>query len=403
MNPNIHSAAHHSTQGLRFGSFISPIHAPDENPTLALHRDVEIIREMDRLGFEEAWVGEHHSTGWEFLSAPEVFLGYLAAVTQRIRLGTGVTSLPYHNPYTVAQRLVLLDHLSHGRFMAGVGPGALVSDARQLGIDPSSTRPRMEQSLEVILDLLAGKRVTQKTDWFSLEEAKLQLLPYQAPRFEVACTATLSPSGARLAGKHGLSMLSLIATQSEATAMLREHWRVAEEQAAVHGQTVDRRNWRLVGPMHVAESEKQARKDVAVGLHRWIYYMTQVTTLQVMPEGARTTDDFVDALIDKGYAVIGTPDQAVKQIQRLQEASGGFGAFLLWGHDWASRDATLRSLELFARYVTPSFRHFMPSLVEAEEYARSRHAEFQPQSAAARQKAIDAYAAVRKTPEGGGA
>lgn len=395
MNATVNPTGYAANPGLRFGMFFSPIHAPEENPTLALHRDVETVRAMDRLGYDEAWIGEHHSTGWEYISSPEVFLGYLAGLTHRIRLGTGVTSLPYHHPYNVAQRLILLDHLTRGRFMAGVGPGALVSDARQLGIDPSSMRPRMEESLETILTLLKGERITKKTDWFMLDEAKLQLPPYTWPHFEIACTATLSPSGARLAGKHGLSMLSLIATQSEATALLRSHWQVAEDQAAEHGQVVDRRNWRLVGPMHLAETEKQARQEVAFGLHRWIHYMTKVTTLQVMPESARTTDDFVDALVEKGYAVIGTPDQAIKQIRRLQEASGGFGAFLLWAHDWANHDATLRSLELFARHVTPAFRHFHASLAEAEEYARSHHAVFQPQSQAARKKAVDAYAALR--------
>ena len=294
--------------------------------------------------------------------------------------------------------MILLDRLTHGRTLFGVGPGALVTDARQLGIDPSVTRTRMEQSLETILSLLKGKRVTRKTDWFALEEAKLQLPPYTNPRFEVAVTATLSPSGARLSGKLGLSMLSLIATQAQASAMLREHWRIAEEQAALHGQQVSRRNWRLIGPMHVAESEKQARRDVAFGLARWIYYMTKVTTLQVMPEAAKTTDDFVDVLIENGYAVVGTPDQAIKQITRLREASGGFGTFLLWAHEWASREATLRSFELFARYVMPQFRHFQASLAEAEAYATSHHMEFAAQSKAARQKAFDDYAALRQTP-----
>lgn len=380
---------------MRFGTFISPIHAPDENPTLALHRDVEMICYMDRLGFDEAWVGEHHSTGWEFVSAPEVFLGYVAAKTERIRLGTGVTSLPYHNPFNVAQRLVLLDHLTRGRFMAGVGPGALVSDAVQLGIDPNSTRTRLEQGLEVMLDLLNGQRVTAKTDWFTLQDAKLQLPAFTDPRFEIACTSAITPAGARMAGKHGLSLLSLLATQAQGLKVLSEHWKVVEDQAAEHGKLADRRNWRLVGPMHIAETEKQARQDVAFGLHRWIHYMTKVTTLQVMPESAKTIDDFVDALVDNGYAIIGTPDQAVKQIQRLQQASGGFGAFLLWAHDWASRDATLRSLELFARHVTPSFQRFQASLLEAEGYARANHARFQPQGQAARQQAIDAYATLR--------
>ena len=390
-----------SQTGLRFGMFFSPIHSPQEDANWALHRDVEMIRHLDMLGYDEAWIGEHHSTGWETIASPEVFIGYVAAQTTRIKLGTGVVSLPYHHPYNVAERMILLDHLTRGRVMLGVGPGALVTDARQLGIDPAVTRGRLEQGLEVILELLKGQRVTRQTDWFTLDDAKLQLPPYSSSCFEIAVTATISPTGARLSGKHGVSMLSLIATQSQATGLLREHWRVAEDEAEAHGRVPDRSSWRLVGPMHIAESEKQARADVAHGLAQWVYYMTKVTTLQIVPENAKTTDDFINSLVESGYAVIGTPDQAVAQICRLQEASGGFGSFLLWSHDWAARDATLRSLEMFARYVTPAFRHFSSSLLEAEEYARSKHADFAPQARAARQNAIDDYRATRKQPRAG--
>lgn len=390
-----HSTEPNSDAGLRFGMFFSPIHRPDESPTLALQRDAEIVCRLDELGFDEAWIGEHHSTGWEYVGSPEVFIGYLAALTRRIRLGTGVVSIPYHHPYNIAERLVLLDHLSRGRLIGGFGPGALVGDARQLGIDPSQTRPRFEQGLDAILRLLGGERISVETDWFKLDRAKLQLPPFSRPQFEVAVTATFTPSGPRLAGKHGLSMLSLVATQRDAAKMLSDHWKIAEEQALLHGKTVDRKRWRLVGPVHIATTEREAREEAAFGIREWVYYMTKVTTLPLVPENVTEVDDIIDHFVNTGYAVVGTPDQAIKQIQRLTALSGGFGTFLIWANDWASREATLRSIELFSRYVIPHFQPFRTSLVESEEFARSHHAEFAPQSAAAQQKAFDDYSKSR--------
>src|ERR1700722_19714063 len=315
---------------LRFGSFISPIHSPHEDPTLAIHRDVELVQLLDQLGYDEAWMGEHHSTGWEYVCSPEVFLAYAAAKTQRIKLGTGVISLPYHHPFNVAERVVLLDHLTRGRAIFGLGPGALAYDAHLFGLESSELRPMMEESFEVILALLRGERVTMKTPRWELRDAQLQLEPYSKPCFEIAVTCTISPSGAKLAGRHGTSMLSLNATQSSAVSILKSHWEVVEEQADKYGQTVDRRNWRMVGPMHIAETREQARREVEKGLARWIYYNTKVGTLGLVPETASSFDEYVDELIANGFAVIGTPDDAAAQIERLWEASGGFGTFLFW-------------------------------------------------------------------------
>src|SRR3982751_277556 len=136
---------------LRFGIFLAPFHPVGQNPTLALERDLELIVHLDRLGFDEAWIGEHHSAGYEIIASPEVFIATAAERTRNIKLGTGVSSLPYHHPLILADRVVLLDHLTRGRFMFGVGPGALPSDAYMLGIDPIDQRRRMEESLEAIL------------------------------------------------------------------------------------------------------------------------------------------------------------------------------------------------------------------------------------------------------------
>src|SRR5256886_4672731 len=181
---------------LRFGIFMAPFHPAGQNPTLALERDLELITRLDELGYDEAWVGEHHSAGFEIIASPEVFIAAAAQRTRHIRLGTGVSSLPYHQPMMLADRMVLLDHLTRGRVMLGVGPGALPSDAFMMGIDPMRQREMMEESLEAILALLAGDElVNRTTDWFTLSDARLQLRPYTHPCFEVAVAAPISPSG----------------------------------------------------------------------------------------------------------------------------------------------------------------------------------------------------------------
>src|SRR5205823_10499316 len=164
---------------MKFGIFMAPFHHPGDNPTLALERDLELLQWLDHLGFDEAWIGEHHSAGWETIASPEIFLAVAAERTKHIRLGTGVVSLPYHHPFMVAERMVLLDHLTRGRAMFGVGPGALVSDADTLGIPPSQLRPRMDEALGIIMRLFTETEpITYKCDWFELNEAQLQIRPY---------------------------------------------------------------------------------------------------------------------------------------------------------------------------------------------------------------------------------
>src|SRR6201747_138594 len=136
---------------LKNGIFLAPFHPVDEDPTLCIQRDLELIDHLDKLGYDEAWIGEHHSAGYEIIASPEVFIATAAQRTSHIRLGTGVSSLPYHHPFILADRMVLLDHLTRGRVMFGVGPGALPSDAFMMGIDVTRQRDMMEESLEAIL------------------------------------------------------------------------------------------------------------------------------------------------------------------------------------------------------------------------------------------------------------
>lgn len=384
---------------LRFGIFMAPFHPVGQNPTLALERDLELVVRLDELGFDEAWFGEHHSAGYEIIASPEVFIGVASQRTRTIRLGTGVSSLPYHHPLILADRMVLLDHLTRGRVMFGVGPGALPSDAFMMGINPERQRDMMEEALEAIMALLDGTElVTRSTDWFTLRDARLQLRPYTHPRFEIAVAAQVSPAGPRAAGRFGLGLLSLGATSTSGFDMLGVHWGVMEERAAEFGTSVDRRNWRLVGPMHIAETMDQARKDVEHGLAEWVDYFRRVAALPLAPE----TDDsqeMVDALNATGLAVIGTPDDAVAQVQRLIDQSGGFGTYLFMAHEWADRQATLKSYELFAREVMPLFQGSTPSLVNSRDWAAENRPEFIGQATGAVMKAVSDHYAEKAAKE----
>ena len=387
---------------LQFGIFMAPFHPAGQNPTLALERDLELIVRLDELGYDEAWIGEHHSAGFEIIASPEVFIAAVAQRTKHIRLGTGVSSLPYHHPLMLADRMVLLDHLTRGRVMFGVGPGALPSDAFMMGIDPARQREMMEESLEAILLLLTSDEpVNMETDWFVLRDARLQLRPYTFPRFEIGVAAQVSPAGPRCAGRFGVSLLSLGATSAGGFDVLGAHWTTAEERAAEFGTTVDRRQWRLVGPLHIAETEEQARADVEHGLADWIKYFQEVAALPIAP----TTDDhdtLVDAMNASGIAVIGTPDQAIAQIQRLIDQSGGFGTYLFMAHEWADRAATLRSYELFAREVMPAFQSSADRAVRSRDWAASNRPDFMSAAIGAVGKAIMDHQAEKEAKEKAG-
>ncbi len=176
---------------MEFGAFLAPWHKVGTDANTAIHQDLQLVEHMDRLGFAEFWIGEHHSGGVEIVASPEMFLAAAAQRTARIKLGLGVVSLPYHNPYMVADRIVLLDHLSRGRAIFGAGPGQLADDAHMIGIDPVQNRRKMEEAFDVIHRLLAGETVTEQTDWYTLKDAYLHVAPYSD--IQKAVTATVSP------------------------------------------------------------------------------------------------------------------------------------------------------------------------------------------------------------------
>ena len=370
---------------MRFGAFIAPHHPLDENPTQCLQRDMELVEHLDRLGYCEAWIGEHHSAGYETIASPEVFIAAAAERTRHIRLGTGVASLPYHHPLMLADRIAQLDHMTRGRVMFGMGPGALSSDAHMMGIPVARQRERMEEAIEVLVPLLRGETVTRETDWFTLREARVQLTPWSRPSVEMAVASLISPSGARAAGRHGLGLLSIQATSKDGFNALASNWAIAESVAADNGQVMDRASWRLAGQMHIAETREQALDEVRFGLRKWLDYFRDVANLPLVPE---SSGDPVEAYLATDAAVVGTPHDAIERIELLQRESGGFGAFLLFAHNWANWSATLRSYEMIARYVMPHFQQLNVNRQASYEWVKANRPRFGEESRGAIAAAI---------------
>ena len=338
---------------MKFGAFLAPHHPIGEHPRLQFRSDLDLVEKLDKLGFDEFWCGEHHSTGWEVIASPEMFLAAAGERTHTIRLGTGVVSLPYHHPFIVAQRMVQLDHMTGGRAMFGSGPGALPSDAYVLGIDPVTQRDRQDEALGVIQRLLAGEeRFSHKSDWFTLNDARLHLLPLQE-RMEYAVASMVSPSGMTLAGKYDTGVLSIGSMSSEGLNALPTQWSFAEEAGLKHGNVVDRKNWRIVLQWHIAETREEAIAQCKDGLFHW-HNEYSVGTLQRPGVSAfKTPNEGVEkmAFSDGATAVIGTPDDLVARLRSLIELTGGYGVTIGFVHDWANRENTMRSWDLVMRYV----------------------------------------------------
>ncbi|MCH9010616.1 MAG: LLM class flavin-dependent oxidoreductase, partial [Chloroflexi bacterium] len=333
----------------------------------------------------------------EIIASPEVFMATAAERTRHIKLGTGVISLPYHHPLMVANRMVLLDHLTRGRTMLGVGPGALGTDAAMLGIDPLTQRRRMDESLGIILRLLTEEEpITYKADWFELNEAMLHLKPYTKPRFPIAVAAAQSPSGMVLAGKHGISVLSVSIVRGGSIAPnLNEFWKVAEETAAEYGNVMDRNEWRVVMHVFLAETKKEAMEQARAGAGRYQReYFERTLGHDVVVDGP--ADKIIDAMVEKGAWCVGTPDDLIAKINEVDEDSGGFGGFLLQATEWGTREQVFHSYELLARYVMPQFQGSVKSLNASQKWSENKRDELKAKRTAALDRARDDYVEQRR-------
>jgi limonene 1,2-monooxygenase len=361
----------------RFGCFLSPLHPIGQSPSRLLDDDLSLAQWADELGLDEFWIGEHHSGGWGIVGSPEVFIAAAAQRTSRITLATGVVSAPYHNPFMVAERAVLLDHLTRGRFVLGLGAGSVPADMAMLSIDPRDTRRRLLESAEVISELLQGKPVTRTSDWFCLEGARLQLDTFSRG-IELVVASAATPFGMQLAGRLGAQALSHAAAPwgvvrpgvSMGIERLPDQWTEFEKAAAEAGHRSDRGNWRVVIPLHVSTDRETALAQIYPGWERTRSELWMHNFAMPMSAHPNATRRAFEVTLEQGGIIAGSPAECAEQIRLLAERTGGFGTLLIGCQDWASREHQRTSLDLFAREVVPQLRGQLDRLRLSSGFAR---------------------------------
>ncbi|MCZ6535625.1 MAG: LLM class flavin-dependent oxidoreductase [Dehalococcoidia bacterium] len=355
---------------MKFGFFMMPLHHPSENPTLAFERDLDFIEYVDHLGFDECFIGEHHSAGWETIPAPDIFIAMAAARAKRITLGTGVINLPYHHPFHVAERMAFLDHLTRGRLVMGVGPGVLATDLMLFGLPVDQVRPMSSEALDIIIRLLESDGpITYEGKYWQLKEMEIQVKSYQQPRLPIAMASSGSMNSLQQAGKYGLPVWSLANSPIASSVPLPQQWSVIEEAANKAGRQVSRDDWRLVHYVHVAESKEKAMEDISEGILQAVSYnfgngsQGQFLDYPEQPFSEVTAEQ----VVRNREWIVGDPDEVTREIRALFDQAGGAGGLLITINEWAPVDKMYRNLELFARYVMPALQGTSASIQRAWE------------------------------------
>ena len=343
---------------MKFSFFMMPTHHPAENPTLAFHRDIDLIPFAESLGYDSFHIGEHHSGGWESIPSPEMALSMAAAKTGRIRLGTSVTNLPFHHPFQVAERIAFLDHLSYGRAILGIGPSSLVTDKKLFNIDSGRARRMMSEAADVIVRLLeADDPISHKGEFWQFDDMRLQLKSYQQPRLPMALPTTGGLEGLDLAARHDMELWTPCGLNRPGGGVFTSLWSDFEKACGREGKTANRNSWHLVSSFYLAESREKAWADVREGLMRETGYFLSIgfkSLYQAYPDQP-ISEITAESAAERRDWVIGTPDDAIAWIKNKIEQNGQFGGVMLTTHEWAGSHKLKHSLELFARYVIPHF------------------------------------------------
>jgi alkanesulfonate monooxygenase SsuD/methylene tetrahydromethanopterin reductase-like flavin-dependent oxidoreductase (luciferase family) len=354
---------------MRYGLFMMPLHPPGKDATQAYDEDLELLVRADELGYGEAWVGEHFTTRWENIVAPDLFIAKALPLTQRIVLGTGVALLPFHHPLLLAQRIAFLDHPAHGRFYFGIGAGGVPTDMELFGIDAKAGehRARTREAIDIILKAWTEERPFTYSGRYwrvKLPEPRpdiglgYHMKPYQKPHPPIAVAGSTRDSETlRLAGEHGWIPMSI---NFLPVPVLQSHWRAIEAGAAQGGRVPSRREWRIAREIYVAETTQRARQEALEGPMIGAFQRYFRTLLQwrggldvfkidpSMPDAAVTPEYLLEHIY-----IVGDPEECARRLRALHDAVGGFGTVLLICHDWQPRERWLQSVELLAKEVMP--------------------------------------------------
>ena len=355
---------------MKLGYFTMPLHPAGAELSDTLDHDLEQIVYLDKIGFSEAWIGEHFTAGWENIPAPDIFIANALAHTKNIVLGTGVSCLSQHNPFMLAHRIAVLDHIAKGRFYWGVGAGSFIGDFKAFEIDPSTGEQRdlMNESLEFILTLWNNPkpgRYKNKKWSFTVPEPLSDVSlgvhskPYQKPHPPIAVAGITEKSGSlKTAGKKGWIPMSINFVPRNS---LTGHWQSFEEGANESGIDADRSKWRIARDIYVAETTEQAIQDVKDGtLARDFtdYFFKLVPKIRGNLDIFKIDKSMADSDVTTDYMIenlwiVGGPEDVAKQIKELYDYVGGFGVLLVMGHEWKPLDKWQKSMKLLVEEVLP--------------------------------------------------
>jgi alkanesulfonate monooxygenase SsuD/methylene tetrahydromethanopterin reductase-like flavin-dependent oxidoreductase (luciferase family) len=354
---------------MQLGLFTMPIHPPSRNYAETLKEDRELFLLADRLGFTEAFVGEHITDAAETITSGLIFIAWLLRETGQIKLGTGTVNLPNHHPAIVAAEVAMVDHMAEGRFIFGISPGGLLSDAEVTGNLDQDRQAMFREAIEQVLSIWAGEPPydiagaywqisTARTLMRDLGQGFIQR-PYQRPHPPIVVTAA-SPfsSTAGLAGKNGWGLISANFLQPKWVA---SHWPKFLEGCKEAGRAPDPRDWRVAKSIFVADSQATAERYAtdADGPYHF-YYRSLFTKLKAggragqfkldmgQPDDSLSVETIVDQLVIRG-----TPDAVAEQLLAFREQVGDIGTLLYAGHDWKDKTLARRSMELMTEKVMP--------------------------------------------------
>jgi alkanesulfonate monooxygenase SsuD/methylene tetrahydromethanopterin reductase-like flavin-dependent oxidoreductase (luciferase family) len=359
---------------MQFGYFTMPLHPPGSDPAETLESDLMQMETLDRLGYREAWIGEHFTTVWENIPAPDQFIAAALSRTKSIIFGTGVTCMPNHDPFMIAHRIAQLDNLARGRIHWGVGSGGFPGDFEVFGFDPSTGAHRgmSRDSIDLILRMWEDPRpgvYEHSFRKFSIPEPvpgiglRVHLQPYQKPHPPIG-VAGVSPKSdtLMLAGERGWLPLSINLVPTE---ILKTHWQAVEEGARKSGRTPNRADWRIAKEVYISETTEQARQEVLEGTigrdfrGYFIPLMAYMKTLSLFKGEREMPDEAVtpEYLVDNVW-IVGSVDDVTEKLRQLYRDVGGFGVLLAMGHEWDPQDKWLNSMTLLAHKVMPRLSDF---------------------------------------------
>ncbi|GBD47127.1 LLM class flavin-dependent oxidoreductase [Methylopila sp. Yamaguchi] len=354
---------------MKLSLFMMPMHAMNRDYPETLDEDIEAFKLADELGFEEGWIGEHYSSEIEQISSPLIFLAHIAAQTKNMKLGTGVVSLPIYHPAQLSSHVALLDHLTKGRLILGVGTGGLGSDFEIFDLVKADRTAMMLDSLSIMKRIWASDPPYDVQGTFWKVQLKDMLWPdlgvgplpktLQKPHPKLAVSVSSPNSGSiRVAAREDLMPIS---ANFVASWVVKTHWDTYCDEMAKLGKTPDGADWRVARSIFVAPTDAEAEAYVKTpgGAYDWYYdYMFQVyarmgSAALLAPFVDTPPETITHELVRDNFVIYGSPETVAGKILALREEVGPFETLMMTSHDWSDKAVMRRSMELLAREVMP--------------------------------------------------